>query len=184
MAVRNHSFKPVRLIKLECPCAAYHFHGLAKCVYTYLEKHSVRHGGFVFPSVDDIVRHTKQWAKDEKPGSKRQIERIISIFKALHILGDRETRTIHGRDYEGWQMAPHSFWAEAQGGVCDFRFWTEFANNQRKHMGNEKVVEQNDGRNDGQNVGRNDGDIDQNVGQNVGHPTDVSEPNLAATVGL
>ena len=194
MSVKNRSFKPVRLVKLECPCAKYHFHGLARCVYTYLEKLAANHGGFVFASVDDIVRHTKRWSK-ETEGSKSQVERILRILRVLRILGDRETRTIHGREYEGWQFASHSFWATAQDGVCDFRFWAEFANDQRKCMGNEKVAFDNDGRNDGQNDGRNDGHLAQNDGrndghlaqndgQNDGHSTIVPEPNLAATVGL
>lgn len=184
MSVINRSFRPVKLVKLECPCAKYHFHGLAQCVYTYMEKLSANHGGFVFASVDDIVRHTKQWSKDEKPGSKRQVERILCIFRALHIIGDRDTRTIHGREYKGWQFAPHAFWAETQGGVCDFRFWPEYVENQRKCMGNEKVAVDNDGQNVGQNDGQNDGHLSQNDGQNDGHLTDVSEPNLAAAVGL
>jgi hypothetical protein len=130
----SRSFSPV-WCKGECPSDEYHFHGAAREIYSYLKVLAERHGGFVFPGISDITRHTKKWNKSRQPFSERQCKRILRMFRELKILGRRETRTIHGRRYKGWQMSKHSFWAELNGGICDFKHWGEFEPKLKACMG-------------------------------------------------
>jgi hypothetical protein len=132
----SRGFVPVSTTGGVCPSDKRHFRGAAKEVYTYLKLLSKRHGGFVFASGKNIAAHTKKWRKGQKPYSPAQCERIIRTLRALKILGKREKRIIHGRAYSGMQMANHSFWAEMQGDICDFRYWNEVDLKARQLMGN------------------------------------------------
>ncbi|MGH9739813.1 MAG: hypothetical protein ACRD4X_14690 [Candidatus Acidiferrales bacterium] len=105
-------------------------------MYSYLKLLAARHGGFVFASVDDIMRHTKKWSKGREPFSERQGKRILRMFRELHILGKYETRIIHGRKYRGWQFAHHEWWAESHGDFCDFKAWDEYESNHSYLQGN------------------------------------------------
>lgn len=186
MSATSRSFSPVWCKGEQCLNDEYHFHGAAREVYSYLKLLALRHGGFVFASVGDITEHTKRWSKGRVPFSQSHCERILRMFRELGILGDRDTRTIHGRRYSGWQMASHVWWAESHGGICDFKHWGEFESKRRQCMGNAKCesYQQNDGRNDGPNDGPNDGDFDRNDGQNDGAQTIVIEPKLRSPLEL
>lgn len=189
MSTVSLSFRPVTLVGGQCPCDEWHFQGIARELYSYLKLLAANHGGFIFASVDDLVRHTKQWRKGQKRASKPQIERLLRIFRALHLLGDYETRQIHGRSYNGWQFNPvHSFWATAHDGVCDFKFWAEYENKQRKYMGHQEDIVTSDGASDGNgdggNDGTSDGDLRSSDGASDGLPTIALTSNRVVAVGL
>jgi len=121
-----------------CPGHHLHFRGCAREVFKYLEdirKHN-NHGGFLFMRVSTIAAHTKDFRNGERPFSKIQVKRILRIFQDLGIIGKYETRIIKGRAISGWQMSGHEWWAETNGGTCDFKHWEDFEPNQRKCMGN------------------------------------------------
>lgn len=186
MSIVSRSFRPVTLLPGgQCPNDEWHFQGAAREVYSYLKLLAARHGGFVFPSVDDIVRHTRQWSRGQKNFSKPQCERILRIFRELSILGDYETRVIHGRSYRGWQFGPHKFWSCIRIGSdkCEFEMWELYEG--KSYMGNKHKQNQKDAiGNDGLNDGQNDGDLGQNDGQNDGGQTIVSTVNPVIAMGV
>lgn len=120
-----------------------HFRGAAREVYSYLRLLAKHHGGFVFPTIQNISDHTKDYRHGQKPYSVRQCKRIIRMFQELGILGAYEGRVIRGHKYWGWQMADHDFWAEMVGGICDFRHWESAQEKQSRIMGNERSVLEN-----------------------------------------
>jgi hypothetical protein len=136
MSVVSRAFVPVLMHGGICPSDERHFRGAAREVYGYLKLLAVRHGGFVFPSIRDVAKHTKKWGSDREPFSIRQCKRILRSFRALGILGEYETRTIHGRAYRGWQMAGHRWWAEAHEDVCEFKRWDEYERSHTYFQGN------------------------------------------------
>ena len=184
MSLTNKSFIPLWLEDGKCPNDKRHFKGAAREVYGYLRFLAQRHGGFVFASVPNITKHTKIWAdKNGKTFSQRQCERIIRAFRVLGILGARTTRTVHKRQYSGWQFHEHESWAESGGGMCEFKHWEEYESSYQYLMGNQELsdyhelqqqnVGANDGADDGINDGASGGNVGANVGANVGMPTDV-----------
>jgi len=84
------------------------------------------HGGFVFPSVKDITKHTTRKWKNKQSYCPRQVKRILKMFQQFGVLGERTTRKIHGRIYHGWQLVDHVFWAETQGHICELKTWLEY----------------------------------------------------------
>ena len=127
MSVVSRSFVPVNLQAGTCPNPKRHFRGAAREVYGYLTVLAARHGGFVFPSVRNIAAHTKCWRNKSSKYSERQVKRILRTFKSLGVLGQYETRTIHRRSYRGWQFGEHRLWAETLGDLCEFKYWSEYA---------------------------------------------------------
>lgn len=155
MSGLSWTFVPVWLENDKCPAAKRHFRGCAREVYGYLEKIAKRHGGFVFPTVADIVRHTKKWAtKNREPFSQRECERTLRTFRELGILGKRCRRKIHKRLYDGWQFYPHECWAESGGGMCEFKQWQKL-----EGSGYQRFREQNVGADVGADVGANVGNF-------------------------
>jgi hypothetical protein len=127
MSATARIFSPVWLQDGKCPGDKRHFHGAAREVYGYLKYHAQRHGGFIFASVPDITKHTKQWAdKNQKSFSQRQCERILRAFRDLGILQPGCVRRIHGRKYRGWQFVEHEHWTCESGGLCDFSRWQHY----------------------------------------------------------
>lgn len=148
----------------KCPNPKWHFRGCAREVFSYLEliRSKNNHGGFLFMEIADIVAHTKDWNKGGNTFSEIQVKRVLAAFRQLGIIGKYETRMIKGRAVRGWQMASHFFWAEAKGGVCDFKHWPDFEPNQREVMGNQQDDTDNDTANDTANDTRNDTDLADN----------------------
>jgi len=163
----NHSFNPVWLENGKCPSAKRHFRGCAREVYGYLEKLAENHGGFVFPTVADIARHTKKWKQqrskcihdrlvinarphpvhaddntpcrfpDAETYSLRECKRVMRIFREFGILGKSCVRKIHGRRYQGWQFYPHENWAESGGGLCELKHWERYDLKSQQFMHND-----------------------------------------------
>lgn len=181
MSTVSRCFRPVTLTHGQCPNDEWHFRGAAREIYSYLKLLAANHGGFVFASVSDIARHTKQWRRGQRQASKSHCERILRIFRVLGILGEYETRVIHGRAYQGRQFnTVHKFWATAHDGICDFKYWKAYEGEQRKYMGNQKDIVTNDGADEG----CNDGGLRANEGGNDGGQTVVLTPNLATVMEL
>lgn len=158
----NRSFLPVWFENGKCPAAKRHFRGCAREVYGYLEKLAQNHGGFVFPTVADIVRHTKKWktrlgAKDSPCArlpdyerySRAECKRVIRAFRELGILGTSCVRTVHGCKYRGWQFYPHECWTESGGGICELKHWERYSLKSQWFMGNNEP--QNEPVNEPQN---------------------------------
>jgi hypothetical protein len=116
---------PVVLKDGRCPDPALHFRGAAREVFKYLQLLAKQHGGFVFPTAETIARSTKNWARGKDPLSVRQVRRILRIFRALRIISERRTVTIHGREFAGFQIVDHAFWAEQLGHLCYVKAWSD-----------------------------------------------------------
>jgi hypothetical protein len=126
MSAGNRSFVPVSLKGGDCPGDKRHFRGAAREVYGYLKLLGARHGGFVFASVKDITKHTKNWKHQKQSYCYRQCKRILATFRALGVLSKRREVKIHGRTYRGWELVIHDWWAETHGDICDFKQWPEY----------------------------------------------------------
>jgi hypothetical protein len=140
LSIDSRSFRPVPLKNGRCPNDEWHFKGAAREVYSYLKLLGQNHGGFVFCSVGDIVRHTKRWSKKGQPYGESTVKRILAMFRQLGVIGSYETRKIHGRTYHGWQFGRHEFWAQTYGDFCDFKDWDSLQSKYAKWMGNAKSV--------------------------------------------
>ena len=81
----------------QCPNERYHFHGAARELFGYLQCLGKNHGGFVFAAVPNITRHMKKWNKGAVPFTQRHCERLLRMFRELHVISDRRTCVIHGR---------------------------------------------------------------------------------------
>jgi hypothetical protein len=123
VSATTRTFNPVWLKDGKCPSDEYHFYGAAREIYSYLKLLAKKHGGFIFPGIKDIARHTKKWNKDRTPFSERQCKRIIRDFITLGILEKRVIRTPLNIPYSGWQFREHDSWAESGGGFCEFKDW-------------------------------------------------------------
>ena len=99
------------------------------------------------------------------------------MFRELQVISDRRTCVIHGREYSGWQILPHDWWAEAKGGLCDFKRVGDFEKTRQQFMGNAKceLHQQNVVENVGANVGDNVGGSDETSGK-TSVVTSVSVP--------
>jgi hypothetical protein len=119
---KSRSFEAIKCKDGVCPGAKYHFHGCAREVYTYLEfiREKDIYGGFLFMKIDNIVEHTKDWNNDGKPFTKRQVYRVLEVFRTLGVLGPYETRPVRGRAVRGRQFGNHGLWSEIRDGVCQF----------------------------------------------------------------
>jgi hypothetical protein len=157
------NFQPVVLQSGQCKGDHLHFKGAAREVYKYLKLLAAKHGGFVFPSVDNIAAHTKNWKKEPFTYSPRECKRVLKLFRQFGILGDRTTRVIHGRTYRGWQFAEHVFWAEAQGDICELKRWLEYENSFQQY--NRQNVTQDVTQNVTEDVTQPGEDVTQDVTQ-------------------
>jgi hypothetical protein len=127
----TRSYVPLSLDKdRKCPGDHMHFRGAAREIYKYLRLLACNHGGFVFPSLKDVAKHTKKWNKERTPFSERQTKRVIRDFIVLGILEKRSIRTPHGAPYSGWQFREHDSWAESGGGFCELKHWEQLQQGQ------------------------------------------------------
>jgi hypothetical protein len=158
-----------------CPGHHLHFRGCAREVFKYMDmiRKKQNHGGFLFMRVSTIAANTKDFRNGDRFFSKIQVKRVLRIFQDLGIIGKYETRMIKGRAISGWQMSGHEWWAETNGGICDFKHWTDFEPKQRKCMGNRM----DDTRNDTADDTPDDTDLGDNDTANDTSPSIVTVAN-------